>query len=298
MGGPNWHTGSSQKNFAFKRSYEDLPDHKYIRFTLSFWAIDSWGPEDSFQVQFDSLTVFENLGIAFGNSKENICARTTYKDFAGGRIFGWTEHSSLSLLLTIISKMDSSTYDESFGIRDIKLLFTDIAPATPSICAYAGDIPKPNQLPCPCSLGQYKRSSSECAICHADCAACYGPGSENCFECAPGRYFDGVKCMKCFDSLCSACSGPDENECIKCAQDGYVVFNGKCVSENRCQQSPMVLDTCGKTCQSSCSLEDLNSWKVDCFPPCPAGSILTLQFDCLRKNFLIDEFLIHSIYRL
>jgi len=221
LGGFRWSPETTQRNKRLQRVYTDLPEHKYIRFSFKFWAMDSWDkeddssqPYDSFNVQFDSLPVFVGFNMYQPNFPSKLCGRSNYKDFPDGRISGWIEHSSTSLLLSFISKMSSRAFDESFGIREIELLFTNSIPTGSSFCAYTGTTPIYHQLPCACQTGQYSGSSG-CVDCHEDCESCYDFGPDKCFACAEGKYFDGVKCVGC-DGSCSKCSGPGAEECTAC----------------------------------------------------------------------------------
>ncbi len=212
IGGFRWSPQTSQANKRLQRSYKDLPEHKYIRFSFKFWAMDSWDsqydssqPYDHFRVQFDSLPVFNGFNMRqnqFGGS--SLCGHTGYRDFPDGRVYGWIEHSSPSVLLSFISRMSSRAADESFGMREVKLLFTNSTPTGRSYCAYTRTIPIYFQTPCTCETGQYSMtsSSSGCTGCHEDCESCFGFGADKCFACASGRYFDGEKCVNLLRTEC------------------------------------------------------------------------------------------------
>ena len=291
IGGPDWSPSKAIKGTVLQRLYENVPAHKYIRYTFSFWANDGWdisnsgtGTYDHFQIQFDDLPLINGWGMDSNDFKVKLCGQST-KDVGGARVFGWIEHSSPSVLLTFISRMTSKSVEEGFGMRQIKLLFTNTTPTTSSyICGYTSNVPLHYQTVCVCPPGKYSLtlSSSGCTACHEDCASCSGLGPENCYECSYGRYFDGTECKKC-DSACLDCFGPSANECIVCAAPGVIAFQGKCISDTRCT-SQMIFDTCSSgNCLSPCLLEDRDSWKEDCFPPCPSGYISNLQSDCIRK---------------
>ena len=295
LGGFNWTPNKSQNGKVLQRSYNGLPEHKYIQFTFKFWAIDSWDkeldsslPYDSFNVQFDSLPVFVGFGMWSGDQSNSLCGNSSYKDFPDGRVYGWIEHSSTSLLLAFISKMSSRSADESFGIREIELLFTNTLPTGSSYCAYTRGLPIYHQLPCTCPTGQYPGSSG-CTNCHEDCESCYGFGSDKCYACASGRYFDGKRCAGCDDSSCSKCSGPGVEECIEC-DVGFVLWNGKCIPDTRCV-SPMTLDTCTGGCVSPCLNQNINLWEEYCFPPCSTGYISNLEATCIRCESLVVQYL-------
>jgi len=286
LGGFQLSPTSSQNNKRLQRSYKDLPEHQYIRFSFKFWAIDSWDkeldsslPYDSFNVQFDSLPVFVGFNMYSDNFPSNICGKG-YKDFPDGRVYGWIEHSSSSLLLAFINKMSSNSNGESFGVREIKLLFTNTLPTGSSYCAYTGTTPIYHQLSCACQTGQYSGSSG-CVDCHEDCESCYDFGPDKCFVCAEGKYFDGVKCVGC-DGSCSECSGPGGEECTAC-DVGFVLWSGKCIPDTRCV-NPTTIDSCSGSCVSPCLGQDINLWEEYCFPTCPVGYISNLEATCISKR--------------
>ncbi len=286
LGGFDWSPNIVQTYGSLKRLYTDLPNHEYIVFTFSVWAIDSWdftssSAYDRFELQFDSLPAIQGWGMKWEGFTTQLCGKTNYNDAAGLRAFGWIEHSSDSLLLQFRSRMDQASLDESFGIREIKMLFTGDEPSGSSFCAYTGSVPIYQQTTCACPTGEYSGDNG-CENCHENCESCYGSGSDKCYACAKGTYFDGSKCNSC-DSSCSECNGSGAEECTAC-DVGYILFNGKCIAETRCV-SPMVLvGECVNECQSSCASQEMSLWEEDCFPPCPDKEISNLDAECIRKN--------------
>ena len=291
LGGSKLSPSLQQNGKVLQRTYKDLPEHKYIRFTFKFWAIDSWDkendgskPYDSFDVQFDSLPVFKGFNMdATKFPPGSICGKSNYRDFPDGRIYGWIEHSSTSLLLTFINQLTSNSVGESLGIREIKLLFTESTPSGSSYCAYTGTTPIYHQLPCTCETGKYSGSSG-CTDCHGDCESCYGFGADKCFACASGRYFDGEKCVGC-DGSCSECSGPGKEECTAC-DAGFVLWNGKCIPDTRCVNQ-MTIDGCTGSCVSPCLGQSVNLWEEYCFPSCSTGYISNLEANCISKKLIL-----------
>lgn len=289
IGGTNFSPSSQQNGKILQRSYKDLPEHKYIRFSFKFWAIDSWDqendgskPYDSFDVQFDSLPVFKGFNMDSGKFPPGSICGQVYKDFPDGRVYGWIEHLSTSLLLTFTDRLTKTSNGESFGIREIKLLFTDTLPTGSPYCAYTGTVPIYHGVPCTCPPGKYSGSSG-CTDCHEDCKSCFGYGADKCFSCRKGRYFDGERCEIC-DSTCADCSGPGAEECTACGI-GFVLWNGRCIPDTRCV-SQMTIDGCTGACVSPCLGQSFNLWEEYCFPSCSTGYISNLEADCISKKLL------------
>jgi len=230
LGGYDWKPTGSQLNEFFSRQYTDLPPHKTIVYSFTIWNIGSWdlsghpitNEPDRIQFQFDNLPVIEGY-------QDPIWTGTEVRP--GNKILGRIAHTSSSLLLKFISQLDEDSLNESFGIRDIKLIFTDETLGADYQCAFSWDgLPFQSQVMCPCSSSQYQSAAtSACTSCDSACVSCFGSGPENCYECAEDFYFDGTACTAC-DSSCSDCIGSGANQCISCSS-GYVLFNGVCIEE-------------------------------------------------------------------
>jgi len=265
-----------------------------VRYSFTFWVLDSWdwnvnGQKDGFKIQFDNLPVIEGFGVNFSELKENLCGATNWLDTAGFRVYGWIAHTSLTLSIKFITNFDEATNNESLGVRDIALFFSNDNPGNDYLCGYTDStVVIRNQATCACKPGQYSPdgTSSSCTGCSPECASCYGFGVDKCYNCAQGFYFDGTKCSKC-DPSCSKCTGPGYNQCTAC-YSGFALFNGVCIDENRCLSSPFVLDDFPKECHSPCSLSSLSSWDKNCFPPCLASGVSELDAIC-KSKFLFEN---------
>ncbi len=286
LGGLSLSLTQSQMGQSLSRQYINLPPHKFIKYSFVFWVIDSWDwnslSKDTFQIQFDNLPVVEGFGIDSTLSSSYICGGSL-PDIAGIKVFGWIAHEALTLDFKFILKFDEDSINESFGVRDLELLFTNDNPGADYICGYTDtNIPLQNQATCKCEPGKYS-SGSGCLSCSKECASCFGSGSDKCIECAEGYYFDGKKCSKC-DSSCSKCTGSQSNQCTECLLPGFAVFNGVCISSGRCT-SPLVHEYSPEECHSPCSIKSFGSWNESCYPPCPDLSISDLSGVCKSKIF-------------
>ena len=180
--------------------------------------------------------------------------------------------------------MSAQTNDESFGIRDIKFLFSNSTTTVPT-CAH---VPVTSYFlqNCSCPRGMYNNGSSSvvCASCHPNCVSCFGGSENDCYECKQGNYFDGDGCKNCHSS-CSSCSGPTLDECTECYL-GYVLYENKCILSTRCV-SPFIISPCDNTCSPThCNIIDKGSWGENCFPPCPVGGISDFEGFCHGNFFL------------
>ena len=204
IGGHGVLGGSSQYGKYFERTYTGLPSHNMIYFDINFQLINSWDhyPPDYFEIHFDSkvfrssaisqrfsLSVLKYCGVSGGNGLLNI------------RMNGKLIHAGTSVTLKVVSRMDGSTQDESFGFRDVSLSFVPNPPNTTESACYpysASSAPAHFVSYCACSQGQYWDShSSACLSCDSLCDNCFGAGSNQCATCAPGTWLDGSNCVEC-----------------------------------------------------------------------------------------------------
>ena len=290
LGGFLWWPFGAQRNQHFERNYHHLPPHSTLRFTITFWALDGWeyspttsSLTDGAKISFDSQSPMGLFGLRILDypTKASLCGVPNRGDVRDIFIFGSIPHSGSSLNFTIISIMTANSTDESFGFRDISLIFSE-SNDTPSLCGQILDVPFYDLTPCPCLKGFYNSgtSSTVCSECHENCASCFGGSENDCYECKEGSYFDGIACRKCHNS-CSRCSGPDYNQCESC-NAGYVSFENICIASSRCIL-PFIDDTCSNSCFSPCDIVDKDAWEEECFPPCPNGQISDFEGFCHSK---------------
>ena len=209
------------KDKRINRTYLNLPEHTLILFTIKLWALDSWErnsagtQQDHAQIEFDPNPAIDLFSLYWVDYQflPSICGLDDRPEAKDLLIFGFVPHSGDSLSLKIISKMNANTWDESFGIREIKLLFSTSSISAP-LCAIVPvqSYGFPN---CTCSKGFYAFGfpSTICKECHPNCDSCCGPSKADCYECKEGNYFDGIGCTNCH-SLCSRCFGPNFYQCL------------------------------------------------------------------------------------
>ncbi len=264
--------GCSQIGNYFQRVYTNLPAHNYIRFSLNFWAIDSWdlnqnGHDDGFQLYFDGM-VIDGWHMSLAYFPSQICGVTSnaWNELPNIMITGLIAHTGSSLTFRVVSDLNEESCNESFGFRDIQLLFDQNGPTGlgNAMCANA-PVTLPNRN-CACPQGQY-RSGASCLPCNAYCSACFGPSASDCYGCIASSsvIWDGTQCTPCY-STCATCSGASAN-CLTCVAGYYwIPLVNKCVV--RC---PWPLIAVGTTCVSPCSVDQFVMWDgVTCASTCPA----------------------------
>ena len=266
LGGYNVYAGSQQLDKAFTRTFDNLPSHTMIFFTISIWAIDSWnGNQDYFQVQFDS-TIFNSWNNwDYHTFTTQLCGDDWSADVANVRLFGRVLHSATSLVFKMVSQFDQDSINESLGFRDIDFLFVKNSNnPTETMCAKAS-LPIGAPFECTCDEGQYDLSGV-CTPCHSTCASCFDYGSDKCFQCAAGFGFNGDNCVQC-DSTCVTCYGAGNKQCNSC-QSGYLLVNNNtCVPETNCT-SPLMMTGCGRYCDAPCPSGQWQLWNNTCSLTC------------------------------
>jgi len=281
LGGYNWSPSQDQTGQSLSRQYTNLPPHTIVKYSFAFWAIDSWdwnsSNHDKFQIQFDNLPVIEGYGITWQPGPIQLCGSSPV-DVAGIKATGWIAHTALTLSIKFIITFNEGSNDESFGVRDLVLVFANDNPGADYICAYSSStVGLRHQATCSCETGKYS-SSNGCASCSQECASCYGLGADKCIACADGYYFDGSKCAKC-DSSCLNCAGPKYTQCTEC-YSCLALFNGVCISASRCGSSPFTMDSSPDECYSQCPVSSFATWTESCYPPCPNSGISDLNGVC------------------
>ncbi len=198
LGGYNWINAERQTNYFLQRKYEDLPLHKTILFSMIFYTLDSWDPTgEHVQILFDSLADFVKVESAFEIHPRKICGRSRTDGFM--LLHGSLPHTSPTLTLKFKTTLSSETFDESFGVREIHLQFTQ-EELPFSYCADSSEITPgypAEWLNCFCQQNQFKDSHDVCLDCDESCESCFALGPESCYRCNLGFYFEGGKCTKC-----------------------------------------------------------------------------------------------------
>ena len=284
-------TSSTSYNDFFSKSYSGLPSHTMIAYTITYWTIDNWSVnQDRFGIGLDgaSITLFTFSAPAFF---ENLCGGSTSNDLRNNRLFGRATHSSSALTVKFTSYLSSSSSVESFGVRDINLLFVTSG-ASAGYCglSYMPLSTYDSSYQCPCPEGYYQ-SGASCLACHINCASCYGSGTNRCYQCKPGNSLIVNDCVTCYTG-CAVCSGTGANQCQSCLT-GYFLFNGTTCLPS-CPSPLIQAGNCANTCSPPCSNSDYYYWDGTCSSTCSSplmpkvttGSVNMCQFPCKTGNFL------------
>ena len=219
-------------NAYFTRVYTGLPPHNEFFYSITFWLIDSWNPPDSFTIEFDSVSVqgFNGLQHSTNFPNDYLCGNT-FRDLKDVFVSGLISHSTPSLTLKVTSKTDQVPTDESFGFRDINLIFKNNTVTANTFCAVAS-ITLPNKQ-CQCSVSQYLDTSGGCQNCDSSCEFCFGPSSLECSTCKTEYFYNGTGCQACY-SACSDCFGASDSQCLACktgfaySASSYACFTSGC----------------------------------------------------------------------
>ena len=253
-----------------------MPTHTWIYYTITVWAVDSWDSPspytsgDTFVLDFNGN---QSPGpyIPVAMFPNHVCGSMNWKDLGPIKIFGKISHTGNTLNLKVLSYFSEDPINESFGFRDINLLFVRnpdsslVASTTKSLCALA-PISLPNKK-CGCPEGKFQSTlnAATCTSCHPACASCYGPGPNNCYQCAKGASFVQDSCIFC-DASCELCRGPSPTDCITCKPDLYL-YQFMCVPE--CPPPSNKITTgCINSCNAPCSPSNFLYWDSSCKTTC------------------------------
>jgi len=276
MGGPGiLGTTSTALNDYFQQKYTGLLAHNMIYYSLSFYALSSWDAYDRFQLIFDSRKV-NGWMIPNSNHLLNICGSSDYGPLV---IFGRIAHSNDSLTLKVWSLLDQNSGDESFGFRDIYMLFaTTREPISEEICGKAAS---PNPVlytnRCPCASGKYEANSvgsGVCLDCHYNCNECFGASERECYSCRSGYTFNGYACVLSCHPTCggsiSNCFGSDATNCLVCLTGYYLTDINSCLTSAQCSY-PLVKSVSGgvNVCLSPCTSDEYAYKNGSCLTTCP-----------------------------
>ena len=295
-------SSASNIGFYFQRVYINLPAHNYIRFSMNFWAIDSWdlnqgGRDDGFQLSFDGL-VLDGWHMSLSSFTYNLCGTMNNAWYEMPRIMvsGLIAHTGSTLTFRVISDLNEESCNESFGFRDLQFVFDQNAPTgSPAVNTICGRGPDSVRLPnknCDgysnCALTQYQ-SGTSCYNCNSLCSSCVPSGSaSDCYGCIASSnvIWDGTKCTTC-TSPCATCSSSPTN-CLTCSSGYLLPWTGTC--EVRCQWP---LYDCGSnTCCSRCTVSNpqdyYHYWDgTTCLSTCPAPYVAITEYGSLTPELRI-----------
>jgi len=245
-----------------QRTYSNLNAHTMVRFQINMWAIDSWdvGTNDGMYFLFDGRLV-DGWHLNLNDFPSNICG-SQWNELPNIIITGSVAHTASTLDFRMYAYFNEPSYFETFGIRDVTMMFADDAVQSETLCAYS--VNKPSAIltkQCSCPTGQYWTGSS-CATCNTLCTSCWGPGANQCYSCVntAGVGFDGRSCVNCYTG-CSQCFGSASNECLSCNTNYYYFpYTKQCIQY--CGY-PLTI-TSGPNCAAPCSVTNGNN----CVSPC------------------------------
>ena len=260
----------------FSRTYTGLTSHIMIYYTMTLWAVDSWDAGDTFFIEFDSFQQ-QGLSLAVENFKKQSCGTLNWKDLGPIRIFGRAPHIGTSLTFSIKGAFNETPDNESFGFRDLNLLFVQNPSQTTSYFCGLAPISLPSNE-CSCPEGQYLSQLGVCLPCHPACSSCFETGANNCYQCAKGASFFQNSCIFCHAS-CDLCSEP--TKCITC-KHGLFLFENQCIPE--CP-SPFnqITNGCENTCSVPCIAPNYLYWDESCLGTCSFPLHQTTEYSKIQK---------------
>ena len=277
-------TSSSQLNDYFLRTFTNLPDHAFIRFTFTMYALDSWdqvsgGWNDAFSLYADT-TLLVTKNLYYGNFGSTNTCGGTWADMLNYRWFGIILHSSATLAFKLVSLCDGLSNDESFGIRNVNFLFdnNDNLVTANNLCSVA---PVSTYTTCSCAEGSYLAGT--CTTCDVSCLSCFTAGAKGCYQCAAGYFWSGSACLKCATG-CAVCFGTSLTQCLQCTGSYfYIAWNNECAQF--CPY-PMVISTdpvnSQYVCTSPCSSSQYIYFDGTCQNSCPAPLVVEASHNAVK----------------
>ena len=249
------------------------------------YEIDSVETTDWVQISLDSQSFTTFPRLFYSVTLPSICGASYYVETPNDRLFIKIPHSAGSLTLKFIMKNNQASTDESWGFKDIRVLFASTsATISPTMCMISPSLATPAYA-CPCQEGYYYVLGA-CQKCDLACSSCFGSTAETCYQCATGYGFDGTECVKC-DASCSTCRGPTANECNSCPS-GKALLNGESCQDSSICVSPYSAQTdvcsgtyCTNLCYPSKYLMPDGSCRATCEAP------LREKIDTVGKHCLM-----------
>jgi len=296
----NWY----QSGDGYTRTYTNLPTHSMVILTITFWAIDSWDwSPDRFEVTVSGVPGFVGGNWYMGRNYNGPLSYNPWiytnncngnRPYMRVKLFSQFAHSSTSLTLQITSRMDEGTNNESFGFRDVKLVFSQDAPSTyycgaPLYTSYpfTGYINNAYGYTAPtCGCPQATGCAAGCSpLCPSTYNSCFGSGPNQCYDGCYGAanyVFDGINCVQCHAS-CATCFGAGANQCNTCANTYFFLsWTNECVSgcpwparTPAGTTGTCILPTCGEQ-------QYLAQDGVTCINDCPAPYLPVTQHSVLK----------------
>ena len=288
MGGYGVLTDQPASGPYFMKTYHNIKPHKTIYYSFTLYTLDTLDGVEHFDIEFDGYPVSSWMQSALAWKTTSICGLSTI-DVPNYRVFGGVAHlrtALSSLVLRFVSHDTQISTDESYGFRDLRLLFSSNT-ATPSMpmCATA-PIQIPSSHQCKCPEGEYADASG-CHLCNSLCVSCFGPSMTECYQCIEGAGFDGSSCIPC-GPLCAVCDGSSLSQCTVC-DAGLVLFkNEYCMAPLLCY-TPLSIDSsnpCGSPiCSSPCETPYFLYWDMTCSLTCdpPLQQVINTDYHQVCK---------------
>lgn len=224
LGGKGALANSLASGAYFTKTYTDLPDHAYIKFTIHLWIMQGWPSTDKLLISFDGVP-YAGFNTGLGSVPDTLTMQSYTTDQCGGtwladvglfRLYGGFTHTDSSITVTISGNIAQDSYTVAFGFRNVTMQFAAAAPTSlPSRCLLASSTVVPggstpyvaySPYTCACPEGMYYDSTSGCLTCHMSCLSCYAASAKGCWRCQEGYQFDGTSCVSC-GSSCTVCNG-------------------------------------------------------------------------------------------
>jgi hypothetical protein len=213
------------------KTYTSLPAHDIIFFSIDIWRMDSWDPGDYVAVILDT-TEYRFESPAYGIATTNMCGQTYHMDNGIFTAIIHQNHTNSSLVVKVRSGLDQGASDESYGFRNVKIIFTNVrVNTTYGVWTVSNKIlPLTYTVPCIITHYYYNSSYLDCDICHDSCLNCTGMTMNECTSCNPGFYLSQGICLPC-NSTCYTCTGPSIYNCTNCTLGKFLFPNGQCLPD-------------------------------------------------------------------
>ena len=270
LGGPDILTPGSTDTVTFQRTYQNLSAHAYVVFSISisYFGSKTTVPNNQpvINLLFDGVTV---PGPRIATS--DACSDSTSPTIVLTNFQGVAAHSSSSLTLVIQTLFPFNTIQ--IGFRQISLLLYTSAPymmnSDKPSCQSSTTKPV-NYDKCTCPYGQAYLNNIiwVCWGCTHPCATCFMCGSDNCYTCKDGYFWNGGQCIQ----TPPCCASYNGTYCSSCSAGCFNYGNGVCQAAcdpNEGYYSVKILGEtyCYPECPDSSQYRYLNG---SCLSSCPS----------------------------
>ena len=284
-GSTNYYLGGTEvfanNGDSITRTYENLPSHSMVSFSMRILLVDSWTISDRVSVLVGGYEVGFTNPLTYINSYGSYrCGNSSLADLEITS-YGLIYHTASTLTIKVTNKRVSPTSNGTILFNNINLFFTSsVSTSLTATFSYPLTYISAYSYPY-CWLATYYYSSTYgCQYCSSACEYCYGPYNYQCYKCASGYYYDGYACVPCY-STCRICHGTAYTQCDYCTGSYYLIDN-QCVSCNApFVKSSQYFGTCSYPCLSGEYLYADGS----CYTTCDPRFIATTLYSKLVCNF-------------